>query len=155
MQSVVEDNKASKCDTNSPFQLHLCSLQCSEPCKDLKLAFSYVFFLGFKGILFTLWHCCGFGIKMKLSIQDIMNTNCFYFDVRYVFSEADCRDQLTRQRFSSMVRLQRATSGGTVSQMAKKTVEITVVIDLLVCESEYWFLLNVSQVCKILRWFFS
>lgn len=50
-----------------------------------------------------------------------MNTNCFYFDVKCgVFSEADCRDQLTRQRFSSMEWLQRATSGGTVSQMAKK-----------------------------------
>lgn len=50
-----------------------------------------------------------------------MNTNCFYFIVRCgVFSEADCRDQLTRQVFSSIVRLQRATSGGTVSQMAKK-----------------------------------
>lgn len=54
MQFVVEDNEASKCGTNSPFQLHLCSLQCSELCKDLKLAFSYFSFLGFKGILFTL-----------------------------------------------------------------------------------------------------
>lgn len=54
MQFIVEDNKASKCDTNSPLQLYLCSLQCSEICEDLKLAFHTFSFLGFKGILFTL-----------------------------------------------------------------------------------------------------
>lgn len=44
MQFIVEDNKASKCDTFfPPFELYLCSLQCSEICKDLKLAFSYIF----------------------------------------------------------------------------------------------------------------
>lgn len=76
-------------------------------------------FLGFKGILFTLWHCRGFGIgKTKLSFQDLLKTNFFFLNVSSgVFSQADChcRDQFTRLfRFSSVVRLQRATSGGRV-----------------------------------------
>lgn len=36
MQFIVKDNKASKC----PHYNYLCSLQCFEICKDLKLAFS-------------------------------------------------------------------------------------------------------------------
>ena len=94
MQFIVEDNKASKCDNIFPRFNYICAAySVLKFVKTWNLLFHTFSFLGFKGILFTSWHCCGFGIELKLSIQDIMNTNCFlfFFNVSSgVFSEADC-----------------------------------------------------------------
>lgn len=79
MQFVVEHDKASKCDTNCPLQLYLCSSQCIEICKDLKHAFSYILLSRLLGILLTLWHRSGFGIGMEHFIHDIMNAIVRFF----------------------------------------------------------------------------
>lgn len=67
---------------------------------------------------------------------DKVNADCVFNVNRCVSSEVDCdfRDQFTwLYRSGGMVRLQKATSGGRVSQMAKKkqTVETNATRDLL------------------------
>lgn len=68
---VVEDNKASRCNTALSSRWYLCSLQCADVCKDLKLHFHIVTLLWVWNEAFHLTRfvflkfCVSLGIKTK------------------------------------------------------------------------------------------
>lgn len=120
--------------------------------KTWNLLFHTFSFLGFKGILFTSWHCRGFGIELKLSIQDVMNTNFFLFFLCeqwcvfwswLSFLGINLHGSID---VSSMVRLQRGYLRRRSKPDGQITVETNVIVDLLICQC--WVLLNVLQLRK-------